>query len=129
MSCSVSIAMAPENSRASMEMLQGLAEHGGSEEGHSLVRHVETLAVLFGIEARAKDGRDARALVDDHAREHRPAADLDLREEHRPLDGAVAVHAHAREKERVADGRAAHDAAAGDHGVDGRAAPALEVEH
>src|SRR6185437_13291848 len=128
MSCSVSIAMAPQTPRASMEMLERLAEHGGSDERHSLVRHVEALAILFGIDPRVKSWRDARALVDDHAGEDRAAPDLDLRKEDRLVDLAIAVHPHAREEEGVADRGTAHDAAARDHGVDRRAAPSLEVE-
>src|SRR5512142_330712 len=98
MSCSVSIAMAPGNPRASMEMLQGLAEHGGGDERHPLVRHVEALAVLVRVDAGAKSRRDARALVDHDAREEGAAAHLDLREEDRLVDRAVAVHAHAGEE-------------------------------
>src|SRR3954463_13156766 len=100
MSCSVSTADDPGSwfwnsgtyPAASMQVAAVLAQHRGSDEGDALIRDVEAIAVFFGVVARDEAGRNAAALVQDHAPQFRAAADHHLREDHGFGNVAVAVH-------------------------------------
>src|SRR5690349_22257082 len=109
--------------------MQPLPEHFGRDEGDAFVGDVKTPAVFFRIYTHLEAGWDARAAIDDHALEHCAAPDFDVGQNHRLVDRAITVNAHAREKQRALYGRAADDAAAGHHRIDRRAAPPVGVEN
>ena len=71
---------------------------------------------------------DDAVSVDDRACQPRAAPDLDARQQHRPVDVRVGVHADAREQHRVPDA-ARDDAAARHHRLDRDPAPIGLVVH
>src|SRR5690348_13289888 len=113
MSCSVSVTReAPGRSSTSVEVSLDLAEHRRRDERDAVLGDMEALAVLGGIDAGPKPRGNLRSLVDDHAVKHGVAAHLDLGQQYGLADVAEAVHAHVRKEQRIANRRAADDAAA-----------------
>jgi hypothetical protein len=85
--------------------------------------------ILRPVEPDAHAVGDLAAFIDDGAANLAAGADEHVRQDDGALDGRALFHAHVGEEERLAHERAGDDAAAGDHGIDGHAAPTLLIEH
>ncbi len=91
----------------------------GDEEPPGIVRSVEPDAHAV---------RNLAALIDDGPADLTAAADERVRQDDRALDRRALFHPHVGEEQRLAHHRAGDDAAAGDHRVDGHAAPPFLIE-
>ena len=75
-------------------VMDGLSEHLGRDERNAAFRHVKPLAIRLTVDADGRSCRQAAVLVDHRAPEHDMAADIDVGEDDRFLDRAIAMNAH-----------------------------------
>src|SRR5437588_9930197 len=113
MPCSVADRIA-----ALAQVMHVLSEHFGRDQRHAAVGDEETLAVLRWIDTGLEPCRKRAVPVDDALPEHDIAMHLDIGQDYRVLDVAIAVHVNIREQQRTSYRRAADDASVRQHLVE-----------